>query len=253
MEKQEYLYPTSGLGLVVQKAMVIITVTVPLIATLVAIVMLWNWWVSWPDIALLAAFYVTAGLGITAGYHRMLTHRSFEAPPIVRFIFLAMGSIAAEGGALSWASLHIQHHARSDREGDPHSPLEGFWHAHVGWLFNHFKPLPKIYGSWLLKDPMVVFFERTFLLWVALGLVIPFLIAGWTGLLWGGLVRIFLTHHGHLERKLRVSHLRLQIIRDQRSQHQSVGCRPAGLWRRMAQQPSRLPPLGISRTDLVAG
>ncbi|MCB1117619.1 MAG: acyl-CoA desaturase [Chlamydiia bacterium] len=195
MEKQEYLYPTSGLGLWVQKASVLITVTVPLIATLVAIVRLWNWWVTWPDIAVLIGMYIITGLGITAGYHRMLTHRSFEAPPVIRFIFLAMGSMAAEGGALSWASLHIQHHARSDRDGDPHSPLEGFWHAHFGWLFNHFKPLPKVYGSWLLKDPMIVFFERTFLLWVALGLIIPYLLAGWTGLLWGGLVRIFLTHH----------------------------------------------------------
>jgi stearoyl-CoA desaturase (Delta-9 desaturase) len=174
---------------------VLVVVIAPLLGTIVAIVRLWQWWVTWPDIALLVGMYVCAGLGITGGFHRMLTHRSFEAHPAVRFLFLALGSMAVEGGALTWASLHIQHHARSDREGDPHSPLEGFFHAHLGWLFDNLQAQPDIYGPWLLQDRMIHFFERTFYLWVILGLLIPYCLGGWTGLLWGGLVRIFLGHH----------------------------------------------------------
>ncbi|HRV96470.1 MAG TPA: acyl-CoA desaturase [Anaerolineae bacterium] len=195
MEQQEYFKPLTGNAKRLQQLSVLITVTVPLIATVYAIILLWERLVSWPDIIIMVIMYIIAGLGITAGYHRMLTHRSFEAPAYIRFIFLAMGSMAAEGGALSWATLHIQHHAQSDREGDPHSPMEGFFHAHVGWLFDSFSPKTSVYGTWLVKDRMVVFFEKTFLLWVVLGLVIPYLVAGWTGVLWGGLVRIFLTHH----------------------------------------------------------
>jgi stearoyl-CoA desaturase (Delta-9 desaturase) len=129
------------------------------------------------------------------GYHRMLTHRSFEAHPVLRFILMACGSMAVEGGALSWSSIHIEHHAMVDTEDDPHSPLEGFFHSHLGWMWNGFIAKPETYGSWLMKDRMVMFFERTFFLWVGLGFIIPYLIGGWQGVLWGGLVRVFLCHH----------------------------------------------------------
>ena len=99
MEQQEYFKPVTGLGHRLHQLSVLITVTVPLIATVYAIVLLWERLVSWPDIIIMIILYIIAGLGITAGYHRMLTHRSFEAPAYIRFIFLAMGSIAAEGGA----------------------------------------------------------------------------------------------------------------------------------------------------------
>ncbi len=96
---------------------------------------------------------------------------------------------------MEWAATHIKHHAHSDREGDPHSPVEGFFHAHLGWVLKENYADPKLYCRNLLKDPLVVFVSRTFPLWVILSLVIPFAIGGWEGLLWGGLVRIFLTHH----------------------------------------------------------
>jgi stearoyl-CoA desaturase (Delta-9 desaturase) len=182
-------------SLTIRKIVMLVVVVLPFLATLLAIELLWQRAVNWTDLALLVAFNLLAGLGVTVGYHRMLTHRSFQPHPLVKFIFLAFGSMAVEGPALEWAATHIKHHAHSDREGDPHSPVEGFWHAHMGWLFNRSFADPNIYCRNLVKDPIVVFVSRTFIFWVILSLAIPFAIGGWTGLLWGGLVRIFLTHH----------------------------------------------------------
>ncbi len=182
-------------SLTIRKIVMLVVVVLPFLATLLAIELLWQRAVNWTDLALLVAFNLLAGLGVTVGYHRMLTHRSFQPHPVVKFIFLAFGSMAVEGPALEWAATHIKHHAHSDREGDPHSPVEGFWHAHMGWLFTRSFADPNIYCRNLVKDPIVVFVSRTFIFWVILSLAIPFAIGGWTGLLWGGLVRIFLTHH----------------------------------------------------------
>src|SRR5689334_6949692 len=177
------------------KAIVLILVTVPFLATVFAIYLLWEQAVSWFDLALLVAMYSLIKLGEEAGMHRMLSHRSFRPHPIVRFVLLVLGSMAAEGPVLVWAAIHIKHHACADREGDPHSPVEGLFHAHMGWLFKNRAPDPNVYCRHLLKDPIVVFVNRTFLLWVMLSLVLPFAIGGWTGFLWAGLVRIFLVNH----------------------------------------------------------
>ena len=182
-------------SLTIKKIVMLVVVVLPFLATLFAIELLWQLAVNWTDIALLISFIVMAGLGVTIGYHRMLTHRSFQPNPVVKFIFLAFGSMAVEGPALEWAATHIKHHAHSDREGDPHSPVEGFWHAHMGWMFKTTDADPNVYCRNLVRDPMVVFMSSTFFLWVILSLAIPFAIGGWTGLLWGGLVRIFFTHH----------------------------------------------------------
>jgi stearoyl-CoA desaturase (Delta-9 desaturase) len=182
-------------SLTIKKIVMLVVVVLPFLATLFAIWLLWQRAVNWTDIALLIAFNVLAGLGVTVGYHRMLTHRSFQPHPVVKFIFLVFGSMAVEGPALEWAATHIKHHAHSDREGDPHSPVEGFWHAHMGWMFNRSFADPNVYCRNLVRDPIVVFVSRTFIFWVLLSLAIPFAIGGWTGLLWGGLVRIFFTHH----------------------------------------------------------
>jgi stearoyl-CoA desaturase (delta-9 desaturase) len=178
-----------------KKIVILFVVTVPFLATLFAIWLLWDRAVNATDLTLLAVMYSLVALGVTVGFHRMLTHRSFRPHPIVKFILLVLGSMALEGPALSWAATHIKHHAHSDREGDPHSPVDGFWHAHFGWLFKSDYCDPNIYCRNLVKDPIVAFVSRTFLLWVVLSLLIPFAIGGWTGLLWGGLVRIFFTHH----------------------------------------------------------
>lgn len=129
------------------KALIILSVVAPLIGTLVAIWLLWQQLVGWRDIAIMLGMYVAVALGITIGFHRMLTHRSFEAHPVVRFIFLILGTMAVQGPPLDWASIHIKHHAQTDKEGDPHSPLAGFFHAHVGWLVTSEVPNPEVYGA----------------------------------------------------------------------------------------------------------
>ncbi|GAB4194011.1 MAG: acyl-CoA desaturase [Roseiflexaceae bacterium] len=175
---------------------VIISVILPLLGTIYAIYQLWGQMVGWDDIILMVVMYLLTGFGITVGYHRMLTHRSFEAHPVVRFLLLAFGSMAGQGPANTWASIHIQHHAQTDVDGDPHSPVEGFFHAHLGWfMLVGMRADFERYGKWLQKDRMVTFMSNTFMLWFALGFIIPYLIGGWQGLLWGGLVRMFLNNH----------------------------------------------------------
>ena len=177
-----------------EKILVFIGVVAPLIATLYAITRLWQRYVTWTDIVLMLVFYVISGLGITIGYHRMLTHKSFETSKFVKALFLIMGCMAWEGNPITWASTHIKHHAHSDQDDDPHSPLVSLWHAHVGWIFGEVAD-PETYGSWLRKDPVVVWVDKTWWMWGLLGMAIPFAIGGWSGLLWGGAVRMFLTHH----------------------------------------------------------
>ena len=176
------------------KAIIFAGVVIPFVATVYAAVLLWQQYIDARDLILMLTLYVVSGIGITVGYHRLLTHTSFETYKLIKALLLAMGAMALEGSPTSWASTHIEHHAHADSEDDPHSPLVNLWHAHVGWMFSHVDR-PTIYGSWLRKDPIVVWIDRTWPLWAAFGLVIPFAIGGWRGLLWGGLVRICLTHH----------------------------------------------------------
>ena len=179
------------------KTAVLVAVIVPLLATILAIYLLWERAVFWSDLELLATMYTLVMLGVTLGYHRMLAHRSFRCHPFIKFILLVLGSMSLQGYAIEWAATHIKHHALADREGDPHSPLEGFFHAHIGWIFGYGQnnPDPNLYCRHLLSDHLVIFISRTYLFWVVLGLVIPLVIGSWTGFLWGGLVRVFLVHH----------------------------------------------------------
>ena len=177
------------------KPFVLVIVTVPFLGTVLAIALLWQQAIRWSDLALLVTMYTLNAFGLTIGYHRMLTHRSFRPHPAVKAILLVLGAMAVASPPIEFAATHIKHHAESDREGDPHSPLEGLFHSHLGWLFKDRFADPQVYCRHLLKDAIVVFVNRSFLLWVVLSLGIPFVLGGWTGLLWGGLVRIFLVHH----------------------------------------------------------
>ena len=192
-------------------------VTVIPIAMLgVAAWQVWNDLLHWHDLVVFAVLYVLTALGITVGFHRLFTHRSFKTYPAVRAVFAALGSAAIEGPIISWVADHRRHHTFADEEGDPHSPhvghgkgllgaLRGFFHAHVGWLFIHTQRGSKErFAPDLLQDPVVRFIDRTFVLWVLIGLAVPFGLgvaiggtvgAGLTALLWGGAVRIFLLHH----------------------------------------------------------
>jgi stearoyl-CoA desaturase (Delta-9 desaturase) len=170
-------------------------VALPLVATGYAVWMVWTRSLDWLDVALLVGMYLLTGLGTTLGYHRLATHRSFETWPVVRGVFLALGAMALQGKVVNWAAWHLKHHAKSDHEGDPHSPLEGFFHAHIGWILKATPAERERYCKRLLSDPVVTFVDRFNVLWVALGLAIPFAIAGWSGLIWGGLVRIAVGNH----------------------------------------------------------
>jgi stearoyl-CoA desaturase (delta-9 desaturase) len=180
---------------VVKHSILIVFVVGPLLATAYAMYLLWQDWIGARELALFFALYVLTGLGITVGFHRLLTHRSFEAVKAVNVIFLILGSMAVQGRAIDWAANHLKHHAHSDEEGDPHSPLEGFFHAHMGWIFTAPDADRERYCKRHMADPIISFVDRTFLLWVALGLIIPFMLGGWMGLLWGGFVRIAVVNH----------------------------------------------------------
>jgi stearoyl-CoA desaturase (Delta-9 desaturase) len=177
---------------------------------------MWNHELRVRDLVIFVLMYVPIGMGVTVGFHRMLTHRSFKTSPALRGLLTVLGTMAVEGPVISWVADHRKHHAYSDRVGDPHSPhvdhgvgwrgaLRGLAHAHVGWLFDHQqRGARERFAPDLLADPVVSFVDRTFLLWSLLGLAIPFALgaliggtvdAGLEGMLWGGAVRMLLLHH----------------------------------------------------------
>jgi stearoyl-CoA desaturase (Delta-9 desaturase) len=181
---------------------------------------MWLGWtgnlLAWQDLLILALSYMIVGTGITVGFHRLLTHRSFKCHPLVRAGFAALGSAAAEGPVIDWVATHRKHHQFSDVDGDPHSPhvghgsgwrgaLTGLFHAHVGWVFSDMEVADEQrYAKDLLADPLIRFVDRTFVLWVALGLAAAFGLGvaltgtvrgGLVALLWGGAARIFFMHH----------------------------------------------------------
>ncbi len=180
---------------------------------------MWSAWggaLHWPDLVVLAVTYALTGVGVTVGYHRLFTHRSFKTSAPMRALLATLGSAAIEGPVIEWVANHRKHHRFSDQPGDPHSPhvghgsgwrgaLAGLAHAHLGWIFGDEQMASEErYAKDLLADPIVRFVDRTFLLWVVVGLAFPFCLGlaltgsiagGLTGLLWGGAVRIFCLHH----------------------------------------------------------
>jgi stearoyl-CoA desaturase (Delta-9 desaturase) len=179
----------------VVRAVFAIGLLVPFGALFYAMWVLWDRWIGWREFALFAGLYVLTGVGITLGFHRFLTHRSFETGRVLTFVLVVLGSMANQGRCIDWAAHHLKHHAHSDKEGDPHSPLDGFLHAYCGWILRGPAADRERYCKRLLQDRVVVFVDRTAPVWVVLGLFVPYLVAGWQGLLWGGLARIGFTNH----------------------------------------------------------
>jgi len=179
----------------VYQTALILGLTVPVLCSLYALWTLGHDPVTWREVALFAGLYVLTGLGTTLGLHRLLTHRSFETSPAVKLVFLILGAMANQGRPIDWAANHLKHHAHADRPGDPHSPLDGFFHAHVAWVVTAPRAERERYCPHLLGDPVVGFVDRTAPLWVGVGLLIPFLLDGWNGLLWGGIVRTTIGNH----------------------------------------------------------
>jgi len=199
-----------------EKAVNLGAVVVPFLATLAAIVLFWNDLVGASDLAIAATMYLLTAIGITVGFHRLLTHRSFQTSKPLEYAFAVLGSMAVQGPVISWVADHRKHHAHTDAEGDPHSPhvghgegmrgvLAGLWHAHSGWLMStQGRADWRRYAPDLYEDPGMRTIARNFVSLVLASLAIPAL-AGYavtgtvagaaTALLWGGLVRIFFVHH----------------------------------------------------------
>jgi stearoyl-CoA desaturase (delta-9 desaturase) len=192
----------------------LIGVIVPFLGVAAAAYYFWGTGFDWLHLILMLGMYVLSALGITVGYHRLFTHRSFETHAWVQSIFGALGSMALQGPLIKWVAQHRLHHRESDGAHDPHSPhrygggwrggISGFWHAHMGWFFEKDASDLASYAPDLLKNKVARRISRLFPLWVAMGLLIPALV-GWAvagswsgglmGLIWGGLVRIFFVHH----------------------------------------------------------
>jgi stearoyl-CoA desaturase (delta-9 desaturase) len=188
-------------------------VVVPFAGVLAAVLLLWNQWVDWIDLGIFAVMYFATALGVTVGFHRLLTHRSFRTAPWLERTFAVMGSLSVQGSVMDWVADHRKHHAHTDVEGDPHSPhvghgsgLSGLWHAHTGWLLETQGQADwKKYAKDLYEDPAMRKIGKRFPLLVVASLLIPtvlgYLLHGFTwegalrGYIWGGLVRVFLVHH----------------------------------------------------------
>ena len=196
----------------------IAAVVVPFAGVIAGAVLLWNHFLGPRDLAIFAAMYLLSAIGVTVGYHRLLTHRAFKTQAWLRYTLAVLGSLSLQGAVIDWVADHRKHHTFTDEDGDPHSPhagagsglrgmLSGLWHAHVGWLFQtHGQASSKRFAADLVKDPTMRRISRGFPLLALASLLVPFLAGlalsggslvagGLSALLWGGLVRIFLVHH----------------------------------------------------------
>ena len=156
---------------------------------------------SWKALAVcLVLHWITGGLGITLGYHRLLTHRSFKTPKLVEYFLAMMGNLACQSGPIKWVVAHRIHHAYSDLDGDPHSPRKGFFWSHIGWCMTvnekldsrevHMKVAPD-----LAKDPVMVMMDNTHILWTILLAAGLYVWGGWPFVIWGIFVRLVLVYH----------------------------------------------------------
>ena len=198
-----------------QRRIVLIVTLLPFLGFIGALVTMWGWGITLTDFAIFLGFYLFTGFGVTVGYHRLFTHRSFEASPRTRALFAFAGSMAVEGSVIPWVANHRRHHAYSDKEGDPHSPhldegagimgvLKGLWHAHLGWLFDAEKTEVERWAPDLLKEARIAKISAGFP-WIAvfsfaapalLGMLVTQSVWGMTtAFLWGSLARIFMLHH----------------------------------------------------------
>ncbi len=138
---------------------------------------------TWLDWTMFGLLYMITGLGITVGYHRLISHRSFACPDWVKAAFLIAGGWALQNSALKWGADHIRHHANCDQDADPYNAQLGFWHSHCGWLFSDQRYVDEKYATRLRQDPVIMWQYRNYTAIVLSGLALPFVI----GSLHGGL------------------------------------------------------------------
>ena len=198
-----------------QRRAVLILTILPFAGVFGAIALFWGTGLSAVTAAIALVFYVFSGMGVTVGFHRLFTHRSFEASRGLKLALAIGGSMAVQGSILSWVAAHRRHHAYSDREGDPHSPhldegpglggvIRGLWHAHIGWLTSPEKTDIERWAPDLLKDPDLVKIDRWFPRLTIISFALPAVVglaitrSLWGGIaafIWGSLVRVFFLHH----------------------------------------------------------
>ncbi len=201
-------------NLKLQRRLTLAITVIPFLAFLLGLRFLWGG-ISGLDITLLVGLYSLSILGVTVGFHRMLTHGAFDAPAPIRVALAIAGSMAVEGSVIGWVADHRRHHMYTDKEGDPHSPhlvdgtglkatLLGLWHAHIGWFFDHERTRIERFAPDLQKDRGLRIVSALFPLWTVLSLALAPAIAlavthsmhsALTALVWGSLVRVFLLHH----------------------------------------------------------
>lgn len=189
------------------------TMTLPLIGTAAAIYFLWTGRFTATDLWLFAGMYFVHMFGITVGFHRYLAHRAFRTGPVFEAIMMITGSMGAQGPLMFWVTTHRRHHRFSDHEGDPHSPnlhgwnfrarMRGLWYAHMPWMLSDETTKWTVFGRDVLRDRRLMYYQRSYPLWVISGLVLPAVIgaavqgtamAALTGLVFGGLARIFVAN-----------------------------------------------------------
>ena len=199
---------------VLEQSLVIAFMIIPVVALVAAVMLTWGWGITLLDVVIATIAYFGTGLGVTVGFHRHFTHKSFKATRPMKVALAITGSLAFQGSIVSWVADHRRHHAFSDKEGDPHSPwlfgtgplalVRGFWHAHMGWLFDRDKTNARRFAPDLLADRDIAAVDRQFVLLTVVSLGVPALLGGllswswWgalTAFLWGGLVRVGLLHH----------------------------------------------------------
>ena len=198
--------PLYGLSPRAQRAHVVGIIALPALGAAAAVTLAVTRGVTAFDLALLGAFWLLAAVGVEVGFHRLFSHAAFDASPKLEVALAVLGSLTAQGPTLYWAALHRHHHAHSDGPADPHSPVQkGFWHAHLGWMFDAPPPDLFEYVPELFQKRALVRADRRYFLWLTLGLLLPVGLGAayhgsaegaLRGLLFGGLARIFLAQHG---------------------------------------------------------
>ncbi|EWC61724.1 Fatty acid desaturase [Actinokineospora spheciospongiae] len=193
---------------------VVLFVTTPLLAVAAAVPFAWGWGLGWSDVVIGAVFFVFTGLGVTVGYHRFFTHGAFKATRWLKVVLAVAGGMSLQGSVTEWVADHRRHHAFSDKEGDPHSPwlfgtgpiavAKGFWHSHMGWLFDRDRTNAERFAPDLLADADLRRVDRLFPVLTVVSLLLPAAIGGlvtwsWQGALtaffWAGIIRVALLHH----------------------------------------------------------
>jgi sn-1 stearoyl-lipid 9-desaturase len=153
---------------------------------------------SWSGLGL-AVFlhWLTGGLGITLGWHRLVTHRSFQTPKWLEYLLVFFGTLAMQGGPIWWVGLHRHHHLFSDQDVDHHDSSKGFWWSHMGWMMRDVPAETEIprFTKDIADDRFYQFLDNYFFPIQLVFAAILFLIGGWNFLLWGVFVRLVLVYH----------------------------------------------------------